>query len=110
MWPQVQKNGLSLVSIEDSHGTLPVSLAIYGRRLFVLNSGDQGSVAGFRVSDYDCTLFPLGQNGMASLKGYTDTFTPPAPAEVQTAPAQISFTPDGALLLVSIKGGDAIFN
>jgi hypothetical protein len=107
---RVQTNGLSLVSIEDSQGTLPVSLAIYGNLLFVLNSGDQGSVAGFRVSDYDCTLFPLGQNGMASLMGYTDPFTPPAPGDVQTTPAQISFTPDGALLLVSIKGGDAVLN
>src|SRR5690242_14651825 len=104
---RVERNGLSLASVEDSGGTFPVSLTIHGNILFALNSGDQGSIAGFQVSDYDCTLVPLGRNGMASLQGYTDTFTPPAPGEVLTAPAQISFTPDGALLVVSIKGGDA---
>jgi 6-phosphogluconolactonase (cycloisomerase 2 family) len=107
---RVQANGLSLASIEDSGGVLPVSLASHGNILFVLNSGDKGSITGFQVSDFDCTLSPLGQNGTASLNGYTDTFTPPAPGEVLTTPAQISFTPDGALLLVSIKGGDASFN
>jgi hypothetical protein len=104
---RVQRDGLSLAGVEDSGGTFPVSLTIHQNILFVLNSGDQGSIAGFQVSDYDCALVPLGQNGMASLQGYTDTFTPPAPGEVLTSPAQISFTPDGALLVVSIKGSDA---
>jgi hypothetical protein len=102
---RVQPDGLSLASVEDSGGNFPVSLTIYRSILFVLNSGDQGSIAGFQVSDHDCTLVPLGRNGMASLQGDTDTFTPPPPGEVLTSPAQISFTPDGALLLVSIKGG-----
>jgi hypothetical protein len=106
---RVQRDGLNLASVEDSGGTFPVSLTIHRNILFVLNSGDQGSIAGFQVSDYDCSLVPLGQNGMASLQGYTDTFTPPAPGEVLTSPAQISFTPDGASLVVSIKGGDAKF-
>ncbi|HEY2019480.1 MAG TPA: hypothetical protein VGH38_38495, partial [Bryobacteraceae bacterium] len=106
---RVQRDGLSLASVEGSDGTFPVSLTIHRNILFVLNSGDQGSIAGFQVSEYDCTVVPLGQSGMASLQGYTDTFTPPAPGEVLTTPAQISFTQDGALLLVSIKGGDAKF-
>jgi hypothetical protein len=104
---RVQRDGLSLASVTDSGGIFPVSLTIHQNILFALNSGEQGSIVGFRVSDYDCTLVPLGQLGMASLQGYTDTFIPPAPGEVLTSPAQISFSPDGALLVVSIKGGDA---
>jgi hypothetical protein len=100
---RVRYNGLSLVSTEDSRGTFPVSLTLYQDTLFVLNSGFEGAIAGFQVAD-DCSLTPIGNS--VSLSGLTDTYPNPPPGENLTTPGQISFTPDGALLLVSMKGGD----
>jgi hypothetical protein len=100
---RVRRSGLSLVSIEGSQGTFPVSLTLYRDTLFVLNSGLQGAVAALQVAD-DCSLTPI-KNSVVSLSGLSETYPLPAPGENLTTPGQISFAPDGALFLVSIKGG-----
>jgi hypothetical protein len=108
---KVEGNGLNLISIENSHGVLPVSLTISRGVLFVLNSGQEdnlaANLAAFQVSS-DCQLRPLA-GSVVSLSRLTDTFFPPVPGEGLTTPAQVSFSPDGRLLVVSIKGGNATF-
>jgi hypothetical protein len=48
-------------------------------------------------------LTPI-KNSVFSLTGLSQTYDNPPPGENLTTPGQVSFTPDGALLLVSIKG------
>jgi 6-phosphogluconolactonase (cycloisomerase 2 family) len=101
---RVLHNGLSLVSAADSRGVFPISLTEFENTLYVLNAGEAGNLAGFRV--YNCALRSLGE--VVSLKDLLDptSFPTPAPGEVLTTPAQASFTPDGQRLVLSIKGLD----
>jgi hypothetical protein len=98
----VRYSGLSRVSVADSRGVFPVSLTEFANTLYVLNAGDTGSLAGFRVDN--CALLPL--DGVVSLQDLLDpsSFPIPEPGEVLTTPAQASFTPDGTRLVLSIKG------
>ena len=106
---RILPGGLARASIVDSRGTgaatFPVSLAQSGRTVYVLNAGGVGSLVGFRLGR-DCELreLPLSTR---TLEGVADSFLIPAPVEVLTAPAQVSFSPDGSRLIVSVKGGDA---
>jgi 6-phosphogluconolactonase len=92
-----------------SGGLFPVSLALRPNSgqnvLYVLNSGGNGNVTGFKVSE-DCDLDPIG-GGRRSLTGLIDDppFNDPEPNEVLTTAADIGFTPDGSKLIVAIKGG-----
>jgi DNA-binding beta-propeller fold protein YncE len=92
-----------LIDVEGSGGVFPVSLTLHKDILYVLNSGKEGTIAGFRVQG-DCMVVPLAGSSR-SLAAFNDAFPAPEPGEVLTTPAQVSFTPDGAKLVVSIKGG-----
>lgn len=74
-----------------SGGRRPVSIALRGRLLYVLNAGgavgDADNIAGFRIAHGD-RLVPI--------TGATRALSAAA-----TAPAQVSFTPDGDFLVVS---------
>ena len=100
---RVLPNSLSRISVASSRGVFPVSLTEFDNTLYVLNAGEEGSLAGFRV-DINCALIPF--DGVVSLKDVLDpaSFDTPAPGEVLTTPAQASFTPDGQRLVLSIKG------
>lgn len=102
---RVHDDGLTLVSVVPSRGVFPVSLAVHNDLLYVLNAGDAGSVAGFRVAR--CALQPLTAPPV-SLAGLSDAFPIPVPGEVLTTPAQVGFSPDGRRLVLSIKGGDPL--
>jgi hypothetical protein len=99
---RVRRNGLRLMSVVDSRGVFPVSLTEHRDILYVLNSGEDGKLAGFRVRN-NCGLTPL-DDGTVDLTGLSDSFPTPEPGEVLTTPAQASFTPDGKRLVLSIKG------
>ena len=105
---EAERDRLRLTGVVDARGGLgarfPVSIAVHGSRVYVLNSGDQGSVVGFDVRRA-CELVPI-PGGARSLAGITDSFPFPEPGEVLTTPGQISLSPDGRRLVVSIKGGD----
>jgi len=105
---RVGQHSLTLVSVTDSLGVFPVSLTVYGNLLYVLNSGVEGSLAGFNIAE-SCRMIPL-EDSRRDLADLTDSFPTPPPGEVLTTPAQASFTPDGTRLVLSIKGGDAQVN
>lgn len=102
---RVHNEGLTLVSVVDSRGVFPASLTAHNDLVYVLNAGNGGTLAGFRVER--CVLQPLA-TPLVSLTGVSDTFPVPAPGEVLTSPAQVSFTPNGRRLVLSIKGGDPV--
>jgi 6-phosphogluconolactonase len=87
------RGGLSLVGTVDSGGATPTSLTTNGQFLYVLNAGGTGNITGFSVAGG--TLTPLA--------GSTRPLSGAA-----TAPAQVSFTPDGRRLLVTERATNRI--
>jgi 6-phosphogluconolactonase (cycloisomerase 2 family) len=89
----VSRGGLVLVDVEDSAGEQPVSLTVDRDLLYVLNAGSD-SIAGFTVAN-DGKLSPL-PGSIQPLSG------------AGTGPAQIQFSPDGRVLVVTEKNTNRI--
>lgn len=109
-------NQISSFSLEDgrldfrgivaSDGEFPVSLAAYGDLLYVLNargagvSNDLGSISGGNI-----TGFRIGADGRLSM---IPKSTRPLSIPEDVDPAQIQFSPDGKLLVVTEKTTNVI--
>lgn len=91
---RVNRDGLSLSGHTDSGGIMPTSLTVSGDLLYVLNAGGTGNITGFRI----------GTDGALSMiPGSTRALSGSA-----TAPAQVSFSPDGDLLVVTERATNQI--
>jgi 6-phosphogluconolactonase (cycloisomerase 2 family) len=73
----------------------PISLALHDDLLYVLNEGGTPNITGFTIED-DGTLTPLAGS------------TRPLIGGVAADPAQIGFSHDGALLVVTEKAGNRL--
>lgn len=93
----VTATGLALVSTTSSGGQNPISLTIFGNLLYVLNAGgDVGgtdTIAGFSVSE----------GGQLKMVSHGTQLSAPA-----VGPAQISFNPEGNILIVTEKNTNNI--
>lgn len=89
----VRHTGLTLVDSIDSGGIQPVSVTADGDLLYVLNAGSD-TISGFRV------------NRRGKLTPLPDSTRPLSGSG--TAPAQIAFSPDGDLLVVTEKATNRI--
>ena len=103
---RVHPNRLELTDVQPTGDgspdhRFPNSVAQHGRRVYVLNSADNGSITGFRLTRKG-RLIPI-PNSTRGIEGNQDRFTP----DPLFNPTQISFTPDGRQLVVSIKDGPA---
>jgi len=76
-----------------SGGTIPVSVAVRGDLIYVLNAGGTGEVQGFNAT----TLRPVP--GSARSLGLTPGVTP----QFLNTPGQIGFSPDGRQVIVTTK-------
>lgn len=87
---------LVLRQVVGSGGTFPVSIAVNGDLVYVLNALDGGSVSGYRISGgYLHTLESSTRSlGLAIPSGDTQ-FT--------HTPGQVLFSPDGTSLLITTK-------
>jgi len=79
--------GLELMDRVASGGTRPVSIAVHRGLVYVLNAGGTGNITGF-VLDPDDNLQPLAGS------------TRPLSSST-SEPAQVAFSPDGGLLVVT---------
>lgn len=86
--------GLTQADKIPSGGTQPISVAIMGRLLYVLNAGGTGNITGFSVSSHG-KLTPIRES-TRSLGGSA------------VGPAQVGFSPDGKWLVVTEKAANAI--
>lgn len=94
----VQPDQLALVDKVASEGSDPISLAFYQGLLYVLNAGNGGNITGFWVSaDGHLSHIP-GSTRLLSNQGVGS-----APS-----PEEISFNPNGELLVVTEKGSNLI--
>jgi 6-phosphogluconolactonase len=84
---------LSFVDRISSHGALPLSIAVHGSFVYVLNAGTSsvpGNIFGFVLSDHGF-LLPLPGSSRA------------LSTSASTAPAEIAFNPAGTVLVVTEK-------
>jgi len=83
---------LVLLDRAPSGGKMPVSVAVHGFHVYVVNAGGTPNISGFVIDPVGGHLVPL-PNSQRPLAGGT-----------LAAPADISFAADGSVLLVSEKG------
>jgi 6-phosphogluconolactonase len=83
-----------LVSVVDSGGLMPTSVAEYNGLVVVLNANGSGNVAGFRNQDGQLVALADGVRGLSAAGG--------------TAPAQVGFSPDGDVLVVSERNTNVL--
>jgi 6-phosphogluconolactonase (cycloisomerase 2 family) len=90
---RIAQGGIALVG-RTAAGGAPTSVAVHGDLVYVLTTGDNAGVVGFR----------LGEDGSLSA-------LPGGALELSAAdadPAQASFSPDGSTLVVSERGTDKL--
>ena len=85
--------GLHLASTTPSGGALPISLTTHDHLVYVLNAGDPGSISGF-------VLAPNGQ--LSPLAGSTRSLSNGG-VGAAPGPAEVAFSPNGRLLVVTEK-------
>jgi 6-phosphogluconolactonase (cycloisomerase 2 family) len=89
----VSGDHLALRQVLGSGGTFPVSVAVHGDLVYVVNALNGGSVQGYRV--LGGFLVP-GSNRALGLN-------PTASPQFTNTPGQVAFTPDGSRLIVTTK-------
>ncbi len=80
----------------SSGGTFPVSVAVHGNLVYVLNARDGGSIQGYVRIGSTLVRVPAWRREL----GLDTTLTP----EFTNTPAQIGFTPSGSQLVITTKG------
>jgi len=97
----VRGDRLFLRQVVGSGGTFPVSIAVHGSLVYVLNAENGASVQGF-VGLFG-HLFPLPKSARAL------DLNPAATPQFVNTPGQVAFSPDGSQLIVTTKAnGNAI--
>jgi 6-phosphogluconolactonase len=94
----VNPDGLRLVDVADSGGETPISLAVKGGLIYVLNASGSGNITGFSV-DANGQLRPIPGSTQALSNGGVGA----APG-----PAQVAFSPKGEELVVTEKNTNLI--
>ena len=90
----VNGTSLSLIGTVPSGGTTPISIAVKGNLLYVLNAGVGGNVVGFTIS---------GSGALAMLPGSSRPLSASG-----VGPAQVGFDPTQSWLVVPEKGTNLI--
>jgi 6-phosphogluconolactonase (cycloisomerase 2 family) len=91
----VRGDRLALRQVIGSGGAFPVSIAVHGDLVYVLNADNGGSVYGYRV--VSGRLIPV--NGSTRALGLNPAATP----QFTNTPGQAAFSPDGTQLIVTTK-------
>ncbi len=94
----VSRWGLRLVDQVSSEGTKPVSVATWGRWVYVLNDGGSGDIAGFHLSRRGLLTFVSG-----SIQPLSNAGTGAAPTA-----QQIGIEPGGRVAVVTEQSTDMI--
>lgn len=97
---RVSRLGLTRTDLEQT-GDFPNSVTQSGNRVYVLNAAGQGSISGYRLSS-NGTLTPI-PGSTRVINANQDLLRP----DTLFNPAEVSFTPDGRKLVVTIKDGPA---
>jgi 6-phosphogluconolactonase len=93
---KIRKNALQMVHIINSGGVRPISVALHDDLLYVLNEGGTPNITGFTFDEDNGSLEPLAGSTRPLINGGA------------ADPAQIGFSRDGDLLLVTDEVGNQI--
>jgi 6-phosphogluconolactonase (cycloisomerase 2 family) len=96
---RVSETGLELTDLVPSGGIFPNSVTQYNDLVYVLNSAGEGNITGFRLSNAG-KLTPIPGSTRPINAGQD-----PVRPDTLFNPTQVSFTPDGLQLVVTIKDG-----
>jgi 6-phosphogluconolactonase (cycloisomerase 2 family) len=88
----VSEGGLAFSDRVASGGSAPASVTVYGRTVYVLNTGGAANLAGFELAGGRLARI---DGALAALPSGTD-------------PAQVAFSPDGRTLVVTDRATDSI--
>ena len=92
----VRGDQLTLRQVVNSGGTFPVSVAVHGDLVYVLNAESGGTVQGYFA--FFGRLFPLpGSNRALGLTSHRTR------TQFTHTPGQVAFSPDGSQLIVTTK-------
>ena len=83
--------------VVGSGGAFPVSVAVHGNLVYVLNARDGGSIQGYLRLGRTLVRVPAWNRALG--------LDPAATPEFTHTPGQIAFTPDGSRLIVTTKAG-----
>lgn len=92
----VQGLNLRLLDKVSSHGLQPVSVAVHDGLVYVLNAGGTPNIAGFLIDPFNNRLVYLPRSATVLADG------------AAAAPAQVGFSKDGGVLMVTEKGTSKI--
>src|SRR6266851_1646592 len=90
----VKTDELELKGRFPSGGTRPISLTVHGRMVYVLNAGTPNNITGFLLGE-EGQLTPIADSTRSL-------------SAAATNPAEVEFSPDGHLLVVTEKGANLI--
>jgi 6-phosphogluconolactonase (cycloisomerase 2 family) len=93
---EVRGDHLVRHQVIGSGGSFPVSVAVRGNLVYVLNARDGGSVQGFLRVGSSLVRVPSWHRALGLDASQTPEFT--------STPGQVAFTPDGRQLVVTTKG------
>jgi DNA-binding beta-propeller fold protein YncE len=91
----VRGDRLTLREVLGSGGSFPVSVAVHGDLVYVLNALSGGNVQGFKVIGGFLAPLPGSRRHLGLDPAETPQFT--------STPGQVAFTPDGSQLVVTTK-------
>ena len=91
----VRGDRLALREVLKSGGTFPVSVAVHGALVYVLNALNGGDVQGYKVIGSILVPLPGSRRALGLDPNETPQFT--------STPGQVAFTPDGSQLIVTTK-------
>jgi hypothetical protein len=91
----VSGDRLALRQVVSSGGSFPVSIAVHGDLVYVVNALGGGVLQGYRV--FGSFLVPIPGSGRSL------GLDPNASPQFTNTPGQVAFTPDGAQLIVTTK-------
>jgi 6-phosphogluconolactonase (cycloisomerase 2 family) len=92
----VSGDRLARRQVISAGGAFPVSVAVHGNLVYVLNARDGGSVQGYLRLGDRLVLVPAWHRALGLNPHQTPEFT--------STPGQVAFTPDGRRLVVTTKG------
>ncbi|MGH9396768.1 MAG: lactonase family protein [Terriglobia bacterium] len=92
----VDGDHLYLLNTISSGGTLPVSIDVHRNLVYVLNAGGTPNITGFTIDPRTNKLVPLAGSARPLAGGSA------------AAPAEVSFSLDGSILMVTEKGTQTI--
>jgi DNA-binding beta-propeller fold protein YncE len=91
----VSGDRLALRQVLKSGGTFPVSVAVHGHLVYVLNALNGGDVRGYKTVGSLLVPLPGSRRALGLDPNETPQFT--------STPGQVAFTPDGRQLIVTTK-------